>query len=211
MRRPGAVAQRGARRPREGQLGEHGFSLVEVLAALTIATLLFGVVLSLLVSSQRIEDRDSEWALTLQEDRAGLARIVREVRQAYSVKGATGNSIDFLATIGGKNLEIYYQCNVEQPGTAYDRCVRVQATPPASLPALSTGRTIVSDVLNQTSADPSDPVFSYSPNAITPSVVALKVVAPSGGTLKLPSGSTGYTHKIVLSNSAYIRAMNLGA
>ena len=57
---------------------------------------------------------------------------------------------------------------------------------------------------SETAADSSDPVFSYSPNATEPTFVTAKVALPSGGTLK-QAGSSGYTHKVVLSSGAYIR------
>jgi Tfp pilus assembly protein PilE len=185
-------------------LQEGGFTLIELLLASVAAIAVFTATLALLQSSQRVQARDSEWALTLQEGRAGLARMVREIRQAYSIKAATGSSIDFLVTIGGNDLEVSYQCNVTQPGTSLYECVRLAATPPASLPALSTGTPIVRDVLNETAADSSDPVFSYTPNATAPTFATVKVALPSAGTLK-QAGSTAYTHHVVLSSGAYIR------
>ncbi len=173
----GLEGERRALRMRFAQ--ERGFTLIEVLLASAAAVVVFTATLAVLQSSQQVEARDAEWALTLQEGRAGVARMVREMRQAYSIKAATGSSIDFLVTLGGNDLEISYQCN-------------------------STGAPIVRDVLNETAADSSDPVFSYSPNATAPTFATVKVALPSAGTLK-QAGSTGYKHQVVLSSGAYIR------
>ena len=203
-RRRGRALEAERRKPRMRFGQEGGYSLIELLLASLAALGVLTATLALLQTSQQVQARDSEWALTLQEGRAGLARMVREIRQAYSIKAATGSSIDFYVTIGGNELEVSYQCNVAQPGTSLYECVRLAATPPAPLPALSTGTPIVRDVLNETAADSSDPVFSYSPNATEPTFVTAKVALPSGGTLK-QVGSSGYTHRVVLSSGAYIR------
>jgi Tfp pilus assembly protein PilW len=192
------------RLPRRRLAHECGFTLIELLLASVAAIVVLTATLALLQATQQVQARDTEWALTLREGRAGVARMVREIRQAYSIKAATASSIDFFATIGSAELEISYQCNVAQPGTSLYECVRLAATPPAPLPALSTGAPIVRDVLNETAADSPDPVFSYSPNASTPTFATVKVALPSAGTLK-QAGSRGYTHRVVLSSGAFIR------
>ncbi|HEX3693661.1 MAG TPA: prepilin-type N-terminal cleavage/methylation domain-containing protein [Solirubrobacteraceae bacterium] len=190
--------------------GEGGFTLVEMLVAATLSTIVVGATMSALEVAQRTQARDTEWGLVLQEGRAGLGRMIREIRQAYSIRSATENSLDFYATFGGVDYEIYYACNVAQTGTEFNRCVRLQAEVGKSLPALSTGQTIVRYVVNGTSADPSDPIFKeYSPNAIVPDLVTVKLVLPASGTLKL-AGAKTLTHQVVLTNNAYIRDMNLG-
>jgi prepilin-type N-terminal cleavage/methylation domain-containing protein len=187
-----------------------GFTLVEMMVAAALSTVVVGATMSALETSQRTQARDTEWGLVLQEGRAGLARMVREIRQAYSIRSATENSLDFYATFGGVDYEIYYACNVSQAGTEYDRCVRLQAEVGKSLPALSTGQTIVRYVVNGTTADPGDPIFKeYSPNAIVPDLVTVKLVLPASGTLKL-AGAKTLNHQIVLTDNAFIRDMNLG-
>jgi hypothetical protein len=181
-----------------------------MLVAASLSTIVVGATMSALETSQRTQSRDTEWGLVIQEGRTGLARMIREIRQAYSIRSATENSLDFYASFGGVNYEIYYQCNVAQTGTEYDRCVRLQAEVGRSLPALSTGQTIVKYVVNGTAADPKDPIFKeYSPNAIVPDLVTVKLVLPASGTLKL-AGAKTLTHQIVLTDNAYIRDMNLG-
>src|ERR1700693_1050164 len=56
---------------------ETGFTLIELLVALVAALVVFGATLALLVPSQRVQARESEWALVLQHDRVGLTRMVQ--------------------------------------------------------------------------------------------------------------------------------------
>jgi hypothetical protein len=166
-----------------GRLAEDaGFTLVELLVASALAIVVFGAVLAMLESSQQVQARDTEWALTLQEDRAGLARMVRDIRQATKVEEAKPSAIFFLATIGGKSWKIKYECNVSQSGTTYSQCVRLAAEEGKALPG--TGPAIVKDVVNGTE------VFSYfikgtEANTTAPNVATLKIELPAKGTLKV--------------------------
>jgi hypothetical protein len=155
-----------------------------------------------------VQARDTEWALTMQEGRAGLARMAREIRQASEVKTHEGGTIEFLATIGGKEWKIKYECGVEQPGTTtYHECVR-KAVEKSTGTLPSTGAPIVLDVLNPTE------VFKYFKGATSTeaptemNVVTLKVELPAKGTLK-QAGSSGYSHNVVLENAAFIRNCNI--
>jgi prepilin-type N-terminal cleavage/methylation domain-containing protein len=183
---------------------EGGFTLIELLVASALAVVVFGAVLAMLESSQQVQARDTEWALTLQEDRAGLARMVRDIRQASKVEEAKPGAVLFLATIGGKSWKIKYECNVSQSGTEYTQCVRLAAEEGKALPG--TGPTIVKDVVNGTE------VFSYfkgtETNTAAPNVVTLKVELPAKGTLK-QAGSSGYGHKVVLEDAAFMRNLEL--
>ncbi len=181
-----------------------GFTLIELLMAVVLAIVLLGGTFAVLESSQRIQARDTELALTLQEGRAGLARMVHEIRQASKVEEANANSILFLATLRGKNWKIKYDCGVAQAGTSFHECVRY-ATEGASLPG--TGASMAREVLNEAAADPGDPVFVYSPSKAAPTLATLKVVLPADGTLKLASAKV-YTHHVILEDSADIRILN---
>ncbi len=181
-----------------------GFTLIELLIAAALAITLLGATFAILESSQRIQARDTEFALTLQEGRVGIARMLREIRQASKVEEANANSVFFLATIGGKKWKIKYDCGVTQAGTSFHECVRY-ATEGATLPV--TGASITRDVLNETAADPSDPVFVYSPSKAAPTLATVKVVLPAGGTLK-QGGTSGYTHHVILEDAADIRGLN---
>jgi Tfp pilus assembly protein PilW len=182
---------------------------MELLVATLLALVVFGAILGTLESSQKVEARDTEWALTMQEGRAGLARMSREIRQAYKIQKAEAGTIEFLAQIGTPKWKIKYECGVEQPGTTYHECVRKAVEGDAgTLP--STGAPIVRDVLNPTK------VFCYSHGAAActesptateraeTTVATLRVELPAKGTLKQAGGS-GYSHSVVLENAAFIR------
>ena len=183
-----------------------GYTLMEALIVSVLTLVVVSATLSLLESGQRIQARDSEYALAIQEGRTGMARMTHEIRQAYSILGTTPNSIHFNATIGGVDEQIEYNCNEPQTGTSYLECIRKQATVGQSLP--STGSPIIKNVLNGTSAEKESIFVEYSPNAIAPDLVTVRVVLPAAGTL---THGEGLTHHIVLTTTAYIHDMNIGA
>jgi prepilin-type N-terminal cleavage/methylation domain-containing protein len=170
-----------------------GFTLVELLVALVAALVVFGATLTLLVPSQRVQARASEWALVLHQDRAGLAQMVHDIRQASKLEETKASAMVFLATIGGKPWKIKYQCNVSQSGTTFTQCERLAAEEGKALPG--TGPPVTTDMVNGSS------VFSYSPVA-TPTVATIKIELPSTGTLVQPGGEG---HKIVLEDDAFMR------
>jgi Tfp pilus assembly protein PilW len=184
-------------RPR-GIRSEAGYTLIELLVASAAAITLLGATLSLLESSQQVQARDTEWALTLEEGRAGLARMTRDIRQASKVETQAAGAIDFFASVGGVSWQIKYECGVAQTGTKYDECVRFAAEGSKSLP--STGTPVIRDVVNGTT------VFSYSPSS-SPNVVTLKVELAAQGTLH-QAGSSGYTHNTVLEDAAFMRNLD---
>jgi hypothetical protein len=193
---------------RRGQ-SESGTTLIELLVATLLALVVFGAILGTLETSQRVEARDTEWALTMQEGRVGLSRMAREIRQASKIEKAEEGTIEFLATLGSTEWKIKYECGVEQPGgTGYHECVR-KAVEKSTGTLPSTGTPVVLDVLNPTK------VFKYFKGATSTAimtemtVVTLKVELPSNGTLK-GAGSGVYSHPVVLENGAFMRNLYTG-
>ncbi len=178
---------------------EGGFTLVEVLVASSAALILLTATMALLDSSTRIQAGDTEWALTLEQDRGGLSRMVREIRGATKVEEANANSIVFLAPIAGKSWTIKYECAVAQAGTSYNECVRLAAEEGKALP--SSGPRVVSAILNGSE------VFSYSPNSTSPTLATVKLELPARGTLKQAAG--GLKHTVVLEDAAFMRNLYL--
>ena len=176
-------------------LEDVGFSLVELLVASVAGIVVMTATFAILESSQQVQARDAEWALGLQEDRAGLARMVRDIRQASKIEDGKASSITLSATLGGKAWQIKYECGVSQPGTTYTECVRLAAEEPSPLP--SGGPVVAKNVLNGSE------VFSYLP-AAAPTLVTVKIKLPAKGALK-QAGSTGYKHEIVLEDGAFMR------
>src|ERR1700722_11775962 len=74
-----------------------GYTLIELLIASAMAVVVLGTTVVLLGASQRVQARDTEWALVMQEGRAGLGRMAREIRQASTIEEseAKANSIVF--------------------------------------------------------------------------------------------------------------------
>jgi prepilin-type N-terminal cleavage/methylation domain-containing protein len=188
---------------------DDGFTLIELLISSVLGLVVFGGILGVLETSQQVQARDTEWALTMQEGRTGLARIAREIRQAYKIEKAEAGTIEFLAQIGTSKWRIKYECGVEQPGTTYHECVRKAVGSTETIPSTG-GAPVVRDVLNPTK------VFCYSHGAAActesptateraeATVATLRVQLPAKGTLK-QAGSSGYTHSVVLENAAFIR------
>jgi prepilin-type N-terminal cleavage/methylation domain-containing protein len=189
---------------------QSGFSLIELLVASALLAIVLVATFQPLHTTARVQTRDVAWAEAVQDGRIGLQRLARELRQAYSIKGAAPNSVDFQIDLGGQDLRVLYQCDVPYPSTpdnphasSYRRCVRVQAVSGAAFPALSTGQVIIDRLLNGTATDP---VFSYTPNTISPKFIGAKVKLPARRTL-----SEGLNHSIVFQQGAYLRNLNLGA
>jgi Tfp pilus assembly protein PilV len=175
-----------------------GFTLIEVLIAGVAAVVVLGATLGLLISSLNVQTRDSEWALALQEDRAGLARMVRDIRQATTIEEEQKGAIVFLAVVGGTQWRIKYTCAVAQSGTpySYTKCVRLAAEVGKALPA--NGPAVAKYLVNGSE------VFSYSPGG-APTSVTVRLEMPAKGNLKQVSSSRGYEHRVVLEDAAFMR------
>lgn len=178
---------------------EDGFTLVEALVASSAALMVFAATLTLLASSTRIQARDTEWALTLQQDRGGLSRMIREIRGATRVEEAKANSIVFLAPIAGTSWKIKYECAVVQAGTSYNECVRLAAEEGKPLP--TSGPRVAAAILN------GNRVFAYSPSSASPTLATVKLELPAQGTLKQAEG--GLRHTVVLEDAALMRNLYL--
>jgi prepilin-type N-terminal cleavage/methylation domain-containing protein len=177
---------------------EAGFTLIELLVAIVVGVTVLTATFSILVSGQQVQARDAEWALGMQRDRAGLAQMVRDMREATKVQSseAKAGSFAFSATIGGKAWKVKYECGVTQSGTTYTECQRLAAEEGKALP--SSGPVFAQDMTNGAE------VFTYSPSTAEAKLVTVKIELPAKSTLK-QAGSSGYTHKIVLEDGAFMR------
>jgi Tfp pilus assembly protein PilW len=209
--RPLGMLVRRARRARIWRRcsSEEGLTLIELLIAALLSLVVFGAILGTLESGQQVQARDTEWALTMQEGRIGLARMAREIRQASKVEAAEAGAVEFLATIASTVWKIRYECGVEQPGTTYHECVR-KAVEGSSGTLPSAGTPVVRDVLNPTE------VFKYFKGATSTAtktemtVVTLKLELPAKGTL-VQAGSSAYGQRVVLENAAFMRNLYTGS
>lgn len=180
-------------------MGEAGFTLVELLVAMSIGLIVLAGVVMLLTSVLRSQPENEERTAQIQDARVVLERAVRELRQGKAVEGAAGTPTQIIVdayTRSGCNggpptaqavlCRVTYAC-AESGGSA--SCTRRAGTGPAT--------TVVTGLA---SAD----VFSYGSTSAPqcnlttiglPSLVCL--------TLTYPGEDGGET--VTVEDSAYLR------
>ncbi|MCA1690023.1 MAG: hypothetical protein LC720_06190, partial [Actinobacteria bacterium] len=178
---------------------------IELLVVVALLVVVLGATFTLLAVGTRTARRDQAFANEIADAEAGVGRMVHDIRQASSVTATTPNSIDFLVTIGGQARRVFYECDVARPAGSYQECVRLSAPAGASLPALSTGTPIVPRIANGTLTDP---VFSFSPNAIGPTFVQVTLKLPAADDL---GAGQGLAHNTELHAGVYLRNLDVGA
>lgn len=190
---------------------ESGFTLVELLVAMTLLTIVFGSLLYPIEFAQTQTPKELEYAHSISTGVTGLQTMMREIRLAYRINGTNadpssgvGSMIDFFATINGTDEEIEYDCSQPYPtGTGntyasqYHRCRRVSAPTGSALPAISTGAVVIDRILNTN-------VFTFTgaggtPNPVYPNYVEATVQVPARGPL-----NSGLNHTITLDNGTSI-------
>lgn len=162
---------------------EEGFTLVEMLVAMTMGVVVMGGVLILLIGAMRSQPKLDNQATNIQTARWVLERMTRELRDGVVVDKKTASSISFQtyvrhATCGGTTTlastapgikcEVTYSC-------AGESCTRLEAAPGVYT---GTARTIFSGLGNPGS------VFTWSPSS-EPTYVGITLEIPdsegSGG------------------------------
>jgi len=188
---------------------EGGFSTVELLVVAAMLPVVLMAVLKPLDTASKLSPRAVEYTHAVTDGRVGLQQMVREIRQAYQILGTTPNSIWFRTAINGDDEQIFYECDEPYPASrsnpyasSYHRCLRVAAPSSGSLPSIAGGAVVVDRLVNGTSTDP---VFTFTPDGITPTYVEAQVKLPARGEL-----AVGLTHTITLDDGAYLRNNALG-
>lgn len=158
---------------------EDGFTLIEMLVAMTMGVIVMGGVLILLIGAMRSQPKLDQQATDIQTARWVLERMTREIRDGIVVDRATASSVSFQgyvrhvscggtsmlsSTAAARKCEITYTC-------AGESCTRIEADPGTYT---GTATTVLTGLSNTGS------VFSYSP-ATEPTYV--------GVTLKLADSS----------------------
>ena len=176
---------------------DEGFTLIEVLVAMSIFFVILGVTLGLLTNVARGVKKDEARTQAAEEAQIGVGRMVRELRQADEVVDMTGSAMDVIARIGGNSVHLRYDCDVaspDDPGNPFDqfyrRCVRRTApvtdptspTPPA-LPPLTDGTVIVDRLCPGTSTTSCDsaaaaPVFTCRTSVAAPATPCAALPPP---------------------------------
>jgi prepilin-type N-terminal cleavage/methylation domain-containing protein len=184
---------------------ERGYTLIELLSAIVVSLIVLGAITTLLVLSQRIETRDANYTYAQDDARAGLDRMVSQIRQAWNIVSAGPNSVDMDVNLGGQPYQVYYECDIPQPGTPYNECVRLQLQVGAPLPSLAGAPVAIRELENGTATNP---VFSWGPSPIAPyyMTATIDVPASDGGTTK---DGLGFSHTIVISDGALMRNENI--
>ena len=184
---------------------QSGLALVEVLVTIAIFSFVLVAVLGLLDRGAESAPKDQERSVAIREVQSGLARMVRELRQAYRVVGTSPSSMRILMRIRKSdgtpvNRLVEYDCGL----TVARQCIRREALPGELLP--TTGEVVIDRLLNGTSTE--RPVFSFDQNAdsVTPTYVAVRVEVPGSG-----ERGRGFSHSVVLEDGFYARNMNLGS
>jgi len=115
------------------------------------------------------------------------------------VYSATPTSLDFSVWTEGQTQRVLYDCAWRPAGSQYRECVRAVSAQLTTAPSTATGAIVIDRVLNGTSADPSSPVFTYTPNSTAPTYVAVHLAFPSSAGQK-----PGYKYHVVLDDAAYL-------
>jgi prepilin-type N-terminal cleavage/methylation domain-containing protein len=181
---------------------EAGFTLIEVLVVCVLTAVVLAAVATPIVVSAHNQKRNANYSYVQEQSRAGLDSMVSQIRQATSILSSTPNSIEMNVNLRGSALQVFYECDIPQTGTSYHECVRVQSAQGVTLPSLSTGKVVVRNLLNGTTASP---VFTFYPNSIAPYYMTATISVPASG-----GAAGGLTSSVVFSDGALMRNLNVG-
>jgi prepilin-type N-terminal cleavage/methylation domain-containing protein len=164
------------RKPNRQALSESaGFTLVEMLVAMTIATVVIGAAVMVFTAGVRNQPRIETQAHAITSGRTTMERIVRELRQGSGpVAGTTpsASSISIVtyvdSTCAGVPSSVAAQCSVSYT-CANGTCTRRVAQPNGSSPGAAV--TVVSGLS-------SNNVFSCSPSCSAPTYVGVTLTFP---------------------------------
>jgi Tfp pilus assembly protein PilW len=187
---------------RSGLRGEQGFTLIEVIVGLGLTVMVIGLLMTPVVLAEHNQASESNYTWAQQRARTGLNEIVRQVRQSWQILGTSPNSVEMNVAQNGVSTEVYYECDIPQPGTQYHECVRVTAPVGGALPSLSSGTVVVTNLLNGTA---SSPVFSFAPSPIAPYYMTATIQVPASD-----GRANGLNHSMTFSDGALMRNLNIG-
>jgi prepilin-type N-terminal cleavage/methylation domain-containing protein len=170
---------------------EDGFTLIEMMVAMTMGVVVMGGVMILLIGAMRSQPRLEKQATNIQTARFALERMTREIRNGIVVDKYTASSVSFQtyvrhATCGGTTMaastvsatkcEVTYTCSSSS-------CTRIEAAPGVYT---GTAITIFSGLSNASS------VFTWSPSTSPTYIgVTLKIPDPEGsGALTASDGAS---------------------
>lgn len=106
---------------------ETGNSLIEVVVASALVIVLMLAVLPSLILGGRSVDRATSKASTLDDARAGLARMSREIRSAAAVTASSPQLVDLSTWSGSALVAVRIDCGRPGSQTGTWTCVRTRA------------------------------------------------------------------------------------
>jgi prepilin-type N-terminal cleavage/methylation domain-containing protein len=179
-----------------GEGGERGLTLIELLVATAIGVVLLGAVSSLMVSALKGQPRITKKAADIGTARWVLNRMTSELRNGITINEATASSVSFQAYVrrtscGGSTVPAAtapsIKCQVTLRCTTSPKaCTRREA--PAGQVGQGTAVTTFTGLSNGSA------VFTYLPNATTPTYVKVTLTLPDptggGDSLTISDGAT---------------------
>ena len=175
-----------------------GFTLVELLMTMALSLVVVSATLGLLEAARPASDDEFNRQAAIGEGRAGLERMVRDIRGADSVNATSGTLMDFNGRTSAGQRRIVYQCDDSSVVNSLRRCTRYEGP----VNGTATGPQIVIDrLVNGTT---SQPVFTFLPDRIRPTEVKVAVVLPSRA-----ESPVGYNHRVSLYDTAFLRNVDL--
>lgn len=146
-----------------------GFTLIELLVAITIALVVTAAAATVLVAALNKQPRIAERAARIQQGRAMVESITRELRQGESVLTATASNLELLAYVPGSACGAGSEvCRVSYSCDAWS-CSRTERAADGS--GTDPAREVVSGISGPN-------VFSYAGTVGDPSYVAVELVFP---------------------------------
>ena len=179
---------------------ERGYTLIEALLVMVLLILVLGGTLSLLENTAHVAPAENERAHAVREAQVGLAKMVRELRQARSVEdGYTPSSITVRTPVAGVPTRVSYECGHDsrsRPGEGLYACRRLQYQPDGTTPAVTN---YPLDRLLE------DDIFSYTLSGGDVEFVTVRADVPASG-----ERSEGLEHPIVLDDGFFLRNLSDG-
>jgi Tfp pilus assembly protein PilW len=154
---------------------DDGFTLVELLVAMTLAMVVLGAGVMMFTAAVRSQPKASARAAKVQQARTTAERITRELRQGWGAPTTTASQLSILTyvphtTCGGTTAGGAIGCRVTYT-CASGACTRVEAQADGTAPGPAV--TVVSGL---SSSD----VFSYISNSAGPTWIGIKLGFPAG-------------------------------
>ena len=160
---------------------EDGYTLPELLSAAVLLVGLLGVMGGLLTVVVRTQPRIAERSAQIQDGRAMIERVTRELREGSGLQAPAASSVSFLtfvrtqqcgsATPPSSTAAPAIRCRVTYACTA-GSCLRTEALPDGTNPG---GAVRVVEGLNSTE------VFGYWPSPADPEQVTVTLEYPAAG------------------------------